>query len=76
MKYQITDYDWSVQDHMVPIPVGTIIDTDEPDWAWLRDHPPPINAIAMDQEAYDVLRRRYPYWYISSTPEISRADQD
>ena len=60
MKYQIIDYDWPVEHH-APIPVGTVIDTDQSEWAWLKYRPPPINAMAMDQQAYDVLRRRYPY---------------
>jgi len=70
MKYQIVDYEWTVDHDLAAIPVGTIIDTDQPEWAWLALHPPPINAMAIDQRAYDALRRRYPYWHIVRAPEI------
>jgi hypothetical protein len=73
MKYLIVDYEWPVEHHLAPIPVGTVIDTDQPERAWLAFRPPPINAMAMDQHAYDVLRIRYPYWHTLSAPEIERS---
>ena len=58
MRYQLTG-DWPVQHHLAPIPAGTVIDTASAEWAFLAGRPPPPNAMALDQEAYDELLRSY-----------------
>jgi hypothetical protein len=53
---------WPCSGGAMLIPAGTILDSD--DWSWngvALTWPPPINAIALDQSAYDELLRHYPY---------------
>jgi len=62
MRFQLKNHGWPIGDKLVP--TGTILDLGNPasDWDRLaRDHmPPPLNAVALDQEAFDVMWRAYP----------------
>jgi hypothetical protein len=57
MRFQLTG-DWPCDGGANLIPVGTILDRDR--WGSLP-WPPPINAAALDQAAYDLLLQHYPY---------------
>ena len=64
MKFQLVGHGWPIGQYLVP--VGTIIDTDDPNdswrwlWqSWLPEKPPPVNALPVDQETYDLLAQTY-----------------
>jgi len=71
MIYQVGQ-GWPVADRVIP--PGTIIDTDKfDDWSVLaKGKPPPIDAVAMDFEAYDLMMRHYPEDKIRTGPDIIR----
>jgi hypothetical protein len=69
MRFQLANHGWPIAGGLL-IPEGTILDRD--DWSWngaALTWPPPINAIALDQSAYDELLRHYPYFRIQSRPD-------
>ncbi len=60
MKFQLLAPGWPVKGGAVLVPAGTILD--RADWQWLGialPWPPPINAMALDQEAYDELLKHH-----------------
>ncbi len=59
MKFQLLGA-WPVNGGAVLVPAGTILD--RADWTWLGIRlpwPPPINAMALNQEAYDQLLQHH-----------------
>jgi hypothetical protein len=61
---------WPVQGGAMLIPAGTILDRD--DWKFngvALTWPPPMNAVAMDQDAYDALLKHYEYFRILTRPD-------
>jgi hypothetical protein len=73
MKYQIQGTAWPVGD--VLIPTGVVIDAREgTDHASLiaRGKVPPPSSLALDQEAYDVLRKTYPFHQIFAASGVRR----
>jgi hypothetical protein len=66
MKYRLVG-DWpvgGVAGLSRSIPSGTILDAALPEWSWLRDVAPPINAQALDQEAWDWLLASHNSWLL------------
>ena len=61
MRYQITQHGFPVGDKLIP--VGTVIDSKaNDDWSRLaKGRAPPINALALDQEAWDAIQAAHPY---------------
>ena len=61
MKYQLTMHGWPIGQFLIP--VGTVIDIpakDGDDWSALAtDMVPPINAQALDAQAWNALVRAY-----------------
>jgi hypothetical protein len=57
MKYRIEREAFVVGG--VLIPAGTIVDTDLARFAFAKGKVPPLNAVALDQTAYDVMHRSY-----------------
>jgi hypothetical protein len=59
------------------IPPGTIIDTSLQAWEWLFNVPPPIDAVAFNQQTYDFVTSNgqvglsYPYWSTRFGPGIT-----
>jgi hypothetical protein len=51
---------------------GVRIDTGAPEWRWLADRVPPMNAMALNQNAYDVMAAKYPSNWILSGPGVVR----
>lgn len=65
MIFQLTHHGWPIEGGAKLIPVGTLLD--HADWQWNGTPlpwPPPINAIALDQAAYDTLLQFHPYYLI------------
>ena len=60
MLYQITRHGWPIAAHLIP--VGTVINSNSTDqWSALaRGHPPPLNAMPLDWETWQELKRLYP----------------
>jgi hypothetical protein len=61
MKFQLVNHGWPINGGAMLIPTGTMLDG--LDWKWqgvALPMPPPVNAAAMDQEAYDELRKHDP----------------
>jgi hypothetical protein len=59
MRFQLVGCGWSVGAFLVP--QGTILDSTN--WTWHGmplPSPPPVNAAAMDQEAFNELLKHYP----------------
>jgi hypothetical protein len=72
MIYQLYSHGWPLNGGATFLPVGTRIDIDQPEWAWLASLVPPPNAQALDQEAYDLMAANYPYNIILTGPGIDR----
>jgi hypothetical protein len=70
MLYQLDSQGWPIGQHHIP--GGTRIDTSLPEWRYLADHIPPMNAQALDQNCYDVMAAKYPYNRILTGPGIMR----
>ena len=71
-RYQLTGA-WPIEGGAKLVPVGTVLDTEE--WTWngvALPWPPPVNALALDQEAYDALLRHYLYWQLLSAGGVQR----
>jgi hypothetical protein len=67
MRFQLAQHDWPCS--AVTVPVGTMLDKE--DWTYAGaplPWPPPVNALALDQEAYDFLLAIYPYYQVLSVP--------
>jgi len=62
MRFQLKDTGWPIGQYLVP--VGTILDLGNPTTDWDRlamSHmPPPLNAVALDQECAEFMHRVYP----------------
>ncbi len=72
-RYQLTGHGWPIEGGAKLVPVGTILDTE--DWTWngtTLPWPPPVNAMALDQESYDELARHYDYFRILTAGDINR----
>jgi hypothetical protein len=70
MLFQIVSHDWPC--NAISVPVGTMLDKD--DWTFAGTPlpwPPPVNACALDQEAYDFLLAIYPYYQVLSIPHAA-----
>jgi hypothetical protein len=58
LRYQVGGAGFPVaQPQSMVIPVGTIVDTSLPEWAWLANVAPPIDAIALDRAGSGNLNR-------------------
>jgi hypothetical protein len=62
MKYQLSVHGWPIGDRLIPL--GTVIDLPAKsgdDWSRLVEgRPMPLNAQALDAEAWDALVATYP----------------
>jgi len=70
MRFQLTQ-DWPVGALLVP--ARTILD--QRNWRWTGvalPWPPPVTAMALDQEAYDELLKHHPHHLVQSVPGIER----
>jgi hypothetical protein len=69
--YQLDTNGWPVtgQHH---VPGGSRIDTGATEWRWLADRVPPMNAMALNQNCYDVMAAKYPSNWILSGPDVIR----
>jgi hypothetical protein len=74
MIFQLTGCGWPIEGGAKLVPVNTILD--RASWQWNGvdlPWPPPINAVALDQAAYDELLLHYPANRIlTANPEIVR----
>lgn len=75
MRFQLTMHGWPIGDRLIP--VGTIIDSrDNDDWSVLaRGRMPPLNSMALDQEAYEVMSthyRQHQHHLILTGPNVRR----
>jgi len=72
-RFQLCQHAWPIEGGAKLVPVGTMLDRD--DWQWNGSPlpwPPPVNAMALDQEAYDALLRHYLYWQVVSVDGVRR----
>jgi hypothetical protein len=69
MRYQIKGQ-WPVDRTLLA--AGTIVDTGQDEWKWLANTPPPPDAMALDQSAYNFMAEKYPNAGISSGPGVDR----
>ena len=72
MKYRIDRQPWPIGG--ILIEPGTVIDTASNDqWSQIaRGKVPPPNAVALDQETFDALRKAYPYHQLFAGPGVRR----
>jgi hypothetical protein len=59
MRFRIEREGWVVGQYLIP--AGTVIDDRVNDqWTQIaKGHVPPLNAVALDQEAFDLMKRAY-----------------
>jgi hypothetical protein len=72
MRFQLQRHGWPVGQYLIP--EGTIIDA-KSDGAWTnmaRGRAPPPNAIALDDEAADLMFKRYPKHLVHTGPGVRR----
>jgi hypothetical protein len=72
MRFQLLG-DWPINGGATLIPQGAMMD--RADWKWngfQLPWPPPINAMALDNEAYDELLKHYERHRIMSIKGVSR----
>jgi hypothetical protein len=56
LKYMISGQGWPIsQQPPRLIPPSTIVDTSQPQWAFLASVPPPVDAIALTQATHDYM---------------------
>ena len=73
MRFQLTNHGWPIRGGAVLIPTGTVLD--RADWkyaGWDLPWPPPVNAIALDQEGYDEMLKHYERHRILTAGDIER----
>jgi hypothetical protein len=70
MRYQIRG-EWPVGKTLLA--AATVIDTGKSEFAWLANTPPPPDALALDQPAYNFMSEQYPNGNIASGPGIDRS---
>jgi hypothetical protein len=78
MKFKIERESWIVGG--ITVPPTTIVDTSELRFAFAKGHVPPLNAVALDDEAYSIMRKAYVARYadpihpskILSGPDVKR----
>ena len=61
MIFQLANHGWPIEGGGTLIPVGSLLD--HADWQWNGaplPWPPPVNAVALDQSAYDTLLQFHP----------------
>ena len=75
-RYQLIGTGWPTNGGALVVPVGTILDSTK--WTFLGTPLPsalPLNAIPLDQDAFDEMLRQYPDQkerIITTDPNINR----
>jgi hypothetical protein len=70
MKFQLRGSGWSIDGGRHFLPEGTITDTADAGGAAImarHGSMPPVNAMPMNQETYDLMRTRYEAYLIFTT---------
>jgi hypothetical protein len=70
VKFQLRGSGWSIDGGRHFLPEGTIIDTSDPGVASImarHGSMPPLNAMPLDQQTYDLMRTRYEAYQIFTT---------
>jgi hypothetical protein len=74
MKYQLHSHGWPIGDRLIP--VGTVIKLppkEGDDWSALAQGKPiPLNAVPLDDEAYQAMLRQFHDWQISRVGDCVR----